>query len=64
MGKSAKSSSEKSFEKPQSYACQICRASRETCERCQSVGYLFQSDPPPVLPSVRRGRRPVLPVYN
>ena len=56
---------DKSFEKPQNYACQICRASREICERCQSVGYLLQLDPPALVPSVRRGRpRPSLPAYN
>ena len=55
---------EKNLEK-QSYACQICRATREICERCQSVGYLLQLAPPPVVPSPRRGRpRPSLAIYN
>ena len=65
MGNDVKSGPEKSFEKPQNYACQICRATREICERCQSVGYLLHMEPPPVVSPVRRGRpRPSLSVYN
>ena len=66
MGKYVKTIGERKFEKPENYACQICRASREICERCQTTGYLLQVAPPPVGSTVvRRGRpRPSLPTYN
>ncbi len=65
MGKYVKTIGEKSSEKPQNYACQICRASREICQRCQSGGYLLHMEPQRVVPTVRRGRpRPSLSVYN
>jgi hypothetical protein len=65
MGKYVRTIGEKKLGKAENYACQICRASREICERCQTTGYLLQVAPQPVDSSVRRGRpRPILPVYN
>ena len=52
-------------EKPQGYACQICRASREICERCQSAKYVMRVAATPVAPKARRGRpRATLSAYR
>ena len=63
MGKYVKTIGEKGSEKPESYACQICRGPQELCQRCQSVGYVMHMEPRPVAPVVRR-RRPQPILYN
>ena len=57
-------------EKPHGYACQICRASREICERCQSAKYVMRMTvptlaAPTIVPTARRGRpRATLSAYR
>jgi hypothetical protein len=57
-------------EKPQGYACQICRASREICQRCQSAKYVMRMTvptmaAPTIVPTARRGRpRATLSAYR
>jgi hypothetical protein len=41
--------------KAQNYACQICRASREICERCQTAKHLASLSAAPPM-TARRGR--------
>ncbi len=65
MGKYVRTIGEKRFEKPENYACQICRASREICKRCQTADYVVHMEPERGVPTVRRGRpRPSPSVYN
>jgi len=63
MGKYVRTIGEKSSEKPENYACQICRGPKELCQRCQSVGYVWRAEPRPAVSAARKARpRPIL--YN
>ena len=72
MGNPAKSVLVKQHnsEKPQGHVCQICRASREICERCQTAKHVVRMTvptlpAPTILPTARRGRpRATLSAYR